>query len=120
MRTRKTVTAFVLFACLFLGQSTRAQDILSGNTFLAGCKDNLTNSKQASFSVGICAGSVSTMLFVARGRRQDASICPPVNATVEQGIRVLVQYLESHPQNLHENFQGLLLRSFQAAWPCSK
>ena len=52
MSTRKSTAVLVLFACLFLGQPTRAQE-------------------------------------------------------VDQGTRVLVRYLESHPQELHENFQGL-------------
>ncbi len=119
MSTRKSTTALVLFACLFLGQPTRAQDVSSANSNLAGCKAILTNA-QGTFSQGICAGSVYTMLFVGYRLRQDTSFCPPVNVTIEQGIRVLVQYLESQPQNLHENFQGLMLRSFRDAWPCSR
>lgn len=49
---------------------------------------------------------------------QDAPFCLPEGSTNCQYIRVLVAYLRSHPEKLHEKHIALTLSTFHEAWPC--
>ena len=36
----------------------------------------------------------------------------------EQTVRVVVQYIDSRPERMHEDFKKLALEAMKAAWPC--
>ena len=46
-------------------------------------------------------------------------ICPPPESTVDQGVRLVVQYVDSQPTRLHDNFDALAIEALRKAWPCS-
>jgi hypothetical protein len=45
-------------------------------------------------------------------------ICFPDGSTIGQSARVLVKFLNDHPERLHENEGVLVLNAFQKAFPC--
>jgi hypothetical protein len=45
--------------------------------------------------------------------------CPP-RVPPQQAQRVVVLYMEQHPEQLHLDFKVLALRALQQAWPCPK
>ena len=47
-------------------------------------------------------------------------VCLPKGVTTEQGLKVLVKYMEDHPEELHDRTAELAFRAFVKAWPCSR
>lgn len=46
--------------------------------------------------------------------------CPPKTATLAQMVRVILAYIEGHPERMHEDFRLLAAEAMNKAWPCSK
>jgi hypothetical protein len=65
-----------------------------------------------------CAGIVATLLWL--GSSLPEPISRPRGVSGEQGWRVVVRYLESHPQELHRDFKELAAEALIDAWPCKK
>ena len=42
------------------------------------------------------------------------------DVTTGQGLKVLVKYIDDHPEELHERTALLATRAFVKAWPCSR
>ena len=49
-----------------------------------------------------------------------SSICSPRHWTIEQLVGVVVQYVDSRPARLHEDFTKLAIEALQATWPCAR
>ena len=110
---RALVVAAALMAggCLAFGQ-----DEHSANIWLPGCRgyisdDAVTNASDA-YKQGQCSGAIGALVAT------DPDICPPEGAEVQQAARIAVQYIDSQPARLHENFLGLARDALRAAWPC--
>ena len=67
------------------------------------------------FAAGFCMGIVEGALWSLP--RTD--FCLPKDATTGQGLKVLVKYIDDHPEELHERTALLATRAFVKAWPCS-
>lgn len=95
------------------------KDIDSGNAYLPNCKAVLNPDNQRElFQQGRCEGAVRSLYHTAflLGPKR---FCPPdTMRDVHQMIRVIVQYLEANPKELHQNFQWLAMEALQRAWPC--
>ena len=61
---------------------------------------------------GVCAGAVIAVI------RIDRNICGPRGSDVDQAVRVVVQYIDSRPTRLHEDFSDLAAEALRAAWSC--
>jgi hypothetical protein len=44
--------------------------------------------------------------------------CRPREVTLGQIVRVVVQYIDSRPARMHEDFRVLAFEAMKAAWPC--
>ena len=109
------VRGFLLVTAMMLNcEAALAADVTSANYVMPGCRGFLTGARDDFIAVGICVGTVSTLVNVAPG------ICAPQSGTNEQSIRVVVQYIESRPARMHEHFMVLALQALRAAWPCKK
>jgi hypothetical protein len=47
-------------------------------------------------------------------------VCLPKGVITEQGLKVLVKYMDDHPEKLHDRTAELAFRAFVKAWPCSR
>lgn len=63
---------------------------------------------------GFCTGLVVGVAYAAR------DVCPPDSATNEQGVRVVVAYIDRIPARMHEPFAKLSIEALRAAWPCKR
>ena len=45
--------------------------------------------------------------------------CRPNNSTAGQAARIVVKYLQDHPEQLHQDEFGLAVAALQAAFPCT-
>jgi hypothetical protein len=67
----------------------------SANYRMPGCRSfaNQDNDSRYLFSAGVCSGIVEALLSLAPA----LGVCRPPEATIGQGIRVVVQYVDSQP-----------------------
>jgi hypothetical protein len=65
---------------------------------------------------GMCTGYLMGWLS---GYTWDKLLCLPSGVTLEQLVRVVVQYVQDHPQRLHERSNGLIHDAIQTAFPCA-
>jgi len=86
----------------------------SGNALLASCRTVATTDNAYNASEGRCFGIIETLMRFGPALR----FCHSDRATVGQGARVVVRYLDQHPEELHLNFKDLAVTAFSEAWPC--
>jgi hypothetical protein len=67
---------------------------------------------------GECLGAVYAMLTVSHTLAEPLKFCPPVEFDSEQGVRVVVAYIESRPGRGREDFTTLALEALRSKWPC--
>ncbi len=78
-------------------------DIVKGNV-CAGYLQGVVDSHGASKRHGLCY-------------RQD-QFCLPDRVSSQQLVRITVKYLESHPDILHSDVAGWVIKAFIEAFPC--
>jgi hypothetical protein len=119
-----------LIAALILDYEIAIADVdtISANYMMPGCRTLLQTNPQhtwlafsgreGEFKVMLlaaeCRGTVEGLIYAA------STVCLPigVGVTREQSVRVVVQYIDSRPERLHEKFNALALEAMRAAWPC--
>lgn len=90
---------------------------------LAGCKQHLEQTTQATpvdvvYASGICLGMISVLSRTGRMLPPNMRFCAPTTGTVTQAVRVVVKYLDDHPERLHDHFDILAVEGLRNAWPC--
>ena len=85
-----------LIACFTTGAGAEQSDTTSGNYMVKRC-----NPERGLFMDGYCLGVIDTLVEIAA-----TNVCAPKLATREQGVRVVVTYLEARPHRLHESFKS--------------
>ena len=103
---------------LLAQQSAAAQqDTGSADYVIVGCRNGLSGETRQPFRQGLCAGIVQTILYFGR---TSFNVCIPEGVTMGQAIRVVVAYIDQHPERMHERFETLALEVLQQSWPCQK
>jgi hypothetical protein len=94
-------------------------DTSSGSYFLRACSyflgDKSSDTYVQTFDSGECSGAVQMLRYTSR---RNAGVCYPQQATSGQIARVIVKYLNDHPEKLHEDYRVLSVEALQKAWPC--
>jgi Ssp1 endopeptidase immunity protein Rap1a len=67
---------------------------------------------------GECLGAVYAMLAVSHTLAEPLKFCPPVEFEAEQGVRVVVAYIEKKPERGREDFTTVALEALRSKWPC--
>lgn len=115
-------------------QETAQDQNMAGVGLLRDCNDamqlfdNPGSNPTASYaSAGMCmgylrgfiAGHISTESFYqARFHFSSSLICLPKEWTTDQAVRIVVKWLNDHPERLHLNEGVLVMQAFQEAFPC--
>ena len=99
----------LLVALVLLGATSSA--MADGIDDLAGC------TAATGPDAGLCMGIVEGLMWSLPGW---GVVCLPKGVTTEQGLKVLVKYMEDHPEELHDRTAELAFRAFVKAWPCSR
>jgi hypothetical protein len=84
----------------------------TGNDLLADCQSP-DDGGGGSVNVAFCRGYV---LGIAGASPLVCALNGVVTAS--QLAKVVVRYLNAHPENLHESATDLTTRAFMTAWPC--
>jgi hypothetical protein len=84
---------------------------------MPGCRSFLNQDNNAlryDFSSGVCSGIVEALMSIGA----TLGVCCPPESGVDQGVRVVVQYVSNQPARLNENFEALAIEALRKAWPC--
>jgi hypothetical protein len=95
-----------------VGSAFAAEDPDSANFIMQGCRNIVTRQTADLFKRGLCDGLISGLVYT------NADICEPNQITHEQEARVVVNYIDSRPARMHDDFRKLALEALKAAWPC--
>ena len=96
-------------------------DQYSTNDIMPGCRDAAAliifsnPSNEYSDLAHFCLGIIVGLSYMGRS---DGTICVPVGVTREQAVQAVVQYIDSQPARINENFVPLAIEALQATWPC--
>jgi hypothetical protein len=122
--------AYFIALCILLAtisQCVADNGYTSGKEILNGCRTAVRifespippNNAIEAYNAGMCTGSVRSLLQISGALVDQHRYCPPSGTvSVEQGVQVLVKYLETHPEKTHLSAERLAVDAFQAAWPC--
>jgi hypothetical protein len=116
----------VVWAALIVSASEAAAQLPAGDTsanaILRGCKafvEGRATDAQL-FSLGnFCAGMVTGLASVGQQlSTPEWQSCAPASTNAQELARVVVDYIGTHPERMHEDFRRLTLQAFHDAWPC--
>lgn len=75
---------------------------------------NMDESKEEVSRTSFCVGIIVGLSYAGA----PFGVCPPVGATTQQAVHVVVQYIDGHPERMQENFEPLAVEALRGAWPC--
>jgi Rap1a immunity proteins len=112
----------IVFCCLWSHASCAGErEIVSiGNDLLSSCKSVVGVGPHDAHREGRCVGEVAMLMELAYGKMLVVPICPAKGAFVNEGVRLVVAFLEANPQRLHEPFSTLAFEALLLAWPCKE
>ena len=86
----------------------------SASEMLPICKAVYTG--EAAIKSTACLGQVfgiaSTLIYLE-------FVCTPQGIKSNEALRVVLKYLDDHPERLHESFTVLAIEGLISEWPCS-
>jgi hypothetical protein len=100
----------------------------TANAMMRGCRALSSGSpppsdtpSMESLRMAQCGGAISALLFEATMSQAiigKALFCTPTGVTTDQALRVVLAYIDKHPERQHERFVQLALEALADAWPC--
>jgi len=120
--------SYMAVAGLAMSLGSTSAQAASANKVLPACKlylsvvDRHGTASQSEIShlmdAGECLGAVYALLTVSHTLAEPLKFCPPVEFDAEQGVRVVVAYIEKRPERVGEDFTTLALEALRSKWPC--
>lgn len=123
MKVRMAVGA----AVIALGVYTQTMAVSDGNSLIVECTDTVRalNGQQPNSSIGaasclgLVTGVMDTLTIVNDSMPRKEQICfPPQGIQYGQGVRIVLQYLTTHPAHLQKRGVLLAVVALQDAFPC--
>jgi hypothetical protein len=123
------------FALVVSARPLLAENLTDGNHLLAGCQlalagfdrpnNNITPAD--ALKTGVCIGFLEgvagahrwdTLRSAEAGRLLPRAFCVPSHVTTPEEARVLLAFLNAHPERLSQDGVGLVYAAYAEAWPC--
>lgn len=115
----------LIFACAVLGVLTtgmgQVENRDDGNDLLPRCQAAIRSVETSrwrdadeAFDSGYCVGSVQGISYASQ------SVCSTRGVTNAQLARVVVKFLEDHPEKLNLNQNELVVTALSRAFPCAR
>lgn len=89
-------------------------DLDSAQYIMPGCRQFLVSKTQLHFLEGNCNGIVETIEFMS------PDLCVPPGSTLDEAVRIVVQYIDARPVRQQEDFRLLALEALVSAWSCRR
>jgi hypothetical protein len=120
------VMKFLITVCLFLlvvfVVPVHSADMGTGHFLLNACKAFLAEGTKGDFNAGYCLGFIHSNEQEEMVRKMSDTAkkiyCMPKDVTDEQLARVLMKYLETHPEQLHLAASQLIWMAYSNDWRC--
>ena len=117
---RHTLAPLLLLVAIFLPVSPAAQnDSADGNKLILSCKAAVEfaegrdwKSGGEAFDMGFCLGLVEGVAYVS------PEVCTSKDVTHGQEVRVVLKYLNDHPEKLTLRRERLVEAALAQAFPC--
>jgi hypothetical protein len=119
--------AFCLFAAVWSSNALALQsteELLSVCRVIASAPISEDHVQfQQTFETGECWGAfltIQTVIAIVDYKTHVPyfHVCPPSNGTATQLISIFVQYAQTHPKRLNEDYFFVVLDSLRDAFPC--
>jgi hypothetical protein len=115
----------VLIALVLIFQSSNSYSgDGSGKTYEFGCRllasdTRVPTDKIEAVKVGECSGAIDAIFMLRRALDQSIRFCPPPRGvTLRNNAKIVVKYLDDHPEQMNNDFTLLVVSAFDQAWPC--
>ncbi len=92
--------------------------VLTGREVHNGCRNFISNTNNNLFYQGVCTAIVDDVAYYSWALTDELKICPPRGTTLGQATRMVVNYMDAHPERLNEDFRIIAIDALRAAWPC--
>jgi hypothetical protein len=69
-------------------------------------------------SAGACEGMIETAAMFSSNLPANVRGCPPAQGSILQSAKVLLRYLDNHPDRVNEPGITIAIEAFRDAWPC--
>jgi hypothetical protein len=124
MRAAVTINLLAVLMIPQIVWADTAEEMLSGCRAIA--KLDITDGMIAipnDFKASYCWGAFAAVqglirMKVASEQAPMLRVCVPAKSTRAQLVAVFVAYVERHPEQRHESFESVLLRSLWEPFPC--
>src|SRR5215831_3188339 len=103
--------AIAILLALTTAASAQSNPQTSANEMLPGCKGFISDKTpplREALRQGRCAGYVAGLVYA-----RSVYLCVPEGATPEQGVRVVIKYIEARPERMQEPFGKLALEALE-------
>ena len=121
----RTLTMRIFLMLLFIPKviangTDYLDDCLKADSFLSLEKfESATDRFPSGFCLGVIQGVIDTLTIItSRDCQGSVLACLPSTVTRLQTVKVVIKYLQEHPQYLHERETGLVLSAITSAFPC--
>ena len=104
---------FALFASTAQAASPAIKRAYTAEFYLLGCKDFISG--QTDFLGGRCVGAVEVLDALSHDTK---AFCAPDAINNLERVRVVVTYIEAHPDRMKDDFRLLANEAMAKAWPC--
>jgi Rap1a immunity proteins len=115
------ISASLALALTQVGPAEGKEDSSSANAIMPGCrafvKGELSSSYIEGYMQGECVGIIRGLVDAAY-LQPLSPFCVPDDATNGQMVRVVVSYIDRHPERMHLRFSALAFDALKEAWPC--
>ena len=114
--------ALIVAMIIGCGVAIAEPDKASADYVMLGCRtavspiafSNTVESREDVSRTALCFGIINGLSYIG----QHFGTCLPVGTTSQQAVSVVVQYIDGHPEKMHENFNSLAVEALREAWPC--
>lgn len=112
----------IVLAALLSAQGSWAGSYYTGYKLLEYCHLHLK--PEGSSAAGVCSGYIravtDTTIDWSSTTGFDSQVCVPDKVTLERMKKIVVKYLEEHPDQLRLGAASLVLIALNQAFPCNK
>ena len=115
----------ICWLCLGPFGAASAVLLADGDHLLPKCKayvevgtDRSARDRVEALRTDICVGEISGLVNVGRLLPRHINSCNPPGVTRFHATRIVVAYIEAHPERMHDDFTELALEAMHDAWPC--
>jgi hypothetical protein len=112
MKTALICLLFIWLSEIAVAQNDNHKSLQTGNDLSNTCR-HFTSQESSTFDDGVCMGYIA-------GVGDSIGFCGGENVTYGQMIKVVLKYMNDHPEQLNQQSSSIIHRALFDAFPCQK